>query len=251
MIKNLVFLVAVLMLVCSFLPAQGTHKAKITSDELRARIADQTKAFKDIVMTITITAKNKEALESVEPNFTRMYEFKSAVISFKNPDKIKTEGKLGMVRFEYIINGFTKIVRSPTIRLNQITKFPDEPAKIQDAFDIGLICAAIYKNRKIEVVEDPQAQMNNEIKIRLYYPNSTMRYYAWLDGQNLWLKRFEKRNAYEVLKVRYEFTNPKNIDNIIWIPTRTEMYAPDGRKAGISETINMKVNVGLDDKIFE
>jgi outer membrane lipoprotein-sorting protein len=240
------------MVVCSGLSADNSSVTKcITSDELKARIENQTKDFKDIVMTVTITGKNKEALESIEPSYTRMYEFKSASVSFKAPDKVRTEGKLGMVRFEYIINGYTKIVRSPTIRLNQKSDYKNDPGKIQDAFDLGLICSAIYKNRRIETLEDPQAQLNGEIKVRLFYPNSDMQYMAWLDERNLWLKRFEKRTSKGILKVRYEFSEPKYIDNIIWIPTRTEMYAPSGDKAGISETSNIKVNVGLDDKIFE
>lgn len=251
MIKQFLFLFAIIALISAGLSADDSANKLISSDELKARIASQTKDFKDIVMTVTITGKNKDALEKIEPSYTRLYDFKSAVLSFKGPDKMRTEGKLGMVRFEYIINGVTKIVRSPTIRLNQVTKYPNEPAKLQDAFDLGLICSAIYKSRRIEVVEDAQAQINNEIKIRLFYPNGDMKYFAWLDKTNLWLKRFEKRTSKDVLKVRYEFYDAKNIDNVIWLPTKTEMFAPTGEKAGVSETSNIKINVGLDDKIFE
>ena len=88
-------------------------------------------------MTAAVTYKNKRALAKVEESFTRLYEFKTAKVTAKSPDKLKTEGRLGMLSFTYIVNNTTRIVRVPTIRVNKKDEYKNEPSKLQDLLDIG------------------------------------------------------------------------------------------------------------------
>jgi hypothetical protein len=118
---NVLRFVRLLAIMCFFASAiaSNTHAACITEKEFKARVETATRNFKDLTMTGTATYKNKKAMEIVDPNYSKLYEFKSANVSYKDPNKLKMEGKLGMVRFEYIINGSRKIVRSPNMRINK------------------------------------------------------------------------------------------------------------------------------------
>ncbi len=232
--------------------AVGTPAGAVISEaELKARIEEATKGFKSVSMVGTVTYKNKKAIASIESNYARLYDFKSASISFKDPDKLRMDGKLGMVRFEYIVNGWSKIIRAPTVRFTKREDFTGDPAKLQDAFDVGLVTPALWRHRRIEVIDDAEAAARDEIKIRLHWPKGDMMLLAWLDKEDLWLKRFEKRTGAGELQLKVLYLKPRKAGGIIWMPTTVELYASDGEKAGASEYTDIRVNTGLADSFFE
>jgi hypothetical protein len=225
--------------------------AVISEAELKSRVEEAAKGLSDISMVGTVTYKDKRAIAKIDSSYARLYDFKSARIFFKDPDKLRMEGKLGMVRFEYIINGWSKIIRAPTVRFTKREDFTGDPAKLQDAFDIGIVTPALWRNRRIEVIDDPEAAKNGEIKLRLHWPKGDMILLAWLDEKELWLKRFEKRTASGELQLKAVYLNPRKPGGVIWMPTTVELYASDGEKAGATEYTDIKVNSGLSDSLFE
>ncbi len=222
-----------------------------TSEELKARVEVATAALEDLQMKGVVTYKNKEALGKIDPNYARLYEFKNADIFFKSPDKIRIDGKLGMVKFEYIINSPLKIFRAPSIKFSKRENYADDPAKLHEALDLGLVTASLWNKRKVEVVADSEAEIRGEIKLKLRWNRGDMIYYVWIDAQNLWLKRFEKRDSTNKLKVAIVYSEPKQINGVIWMPTKLEMYTSNGEKAGATDYLDIKVNSGIADKLFQ
>lgn len=226
----------------------GTALA-ITEDELKARIEAATKGFSDISMTITVNLKDKKALEKMEPSYARLYELKTASVFIKQPDKVRTESKLGMVKLEYIINGTTKIFRAKNLRINQKEDCSKRPAKLQGAFDFGLIAATLWNNRRVQVIPDEQADANGEIKVRLQWPIGNTGHVIWLDARDLWLKKVEKHDGEGRVESTIIYTNPTRLDSIVF-PTRAELISPDGVSVGTMEVSNIKVNTNLSDTLF-
>lgn len=218
---------------------------------LKNMVSERTKGFKDLTMTAVVTYKNKRALAKVEESFTRLYEFKTAKILVKAPDKIRTEGKLGMVSFTYIVNGTSRIVRVPSIRINKKDDYKEEPSKVQDLLDIGILTSEAWKIRQPSLCTDEESAAKGQIVINAAYPNNTMQNRFWIDSKNLSLTRFEKRDPEGRLTIRLEYSKPKLFNNLIWLPTVVEIFAPDGEKAGAMELKDIKVNSGLSDSLFE
>ena len=223
----------------------------ITEEELKARVTESTKGFEDLTMVGTAVYKDKKALAKVEPTYARLYDFNTANILFKPPDKMRMESKLGMVRVEYIINGSKKILRAPMLKVNKVEDFTGDPAKLHDAFDLGLITPGLWRNRRVEVLDAPEAQAKGEIKLRLRWAKGDMILLAWIDAENLWLKRFEKRDPENKLQVRMVYSDAKRVGDIIWVPAKAEMFTSDGEKAGTTQFTDMKVNTQLADSLFE
>lgn len=219
--------------------------------DLKAAIEAATCGFKDMSATVIVREKNKDVLTSVDEGFARLYDFQSAQIQLKAPDKIRIESKLGMVKVEYIISDGKKIFRAPKIKMNKVDDYSHSPAKLQKPLDFGLVTPQLWEGRSVEIVDDAEANANGEIKLKLMWPTGDMVNYAWLDAEHYWLKRFEKRDAKDNLISRVEYSNPKNLGNVIWLPTKVELYAPDGGKAGATEFTDIKVNSGLADAIFK
>lgn len=225
--------------------------APITENDLKGRIEAATKDFKDLTMTVTVRDKNKSALTKVDQNYARLYDFQSAALQLKAPDMIRIESKLGMVKFEYIIAGGKKIFRAPKIRMNRVDDYSNDPAKLQSPLDLGIVTPQLWAGRSVEVLDDPDAQANGEIALRLKWLKGDMVNLVWIDATNLWLKRFEKRDSQGKLLARVVYSNPQNPGGVIWMPTKVELYAPDGGKAGCTELTDIKVNTNLSDSLFK
>ena len=223
----------------------------ISEQDLKARVESATKDFRDITMTVNVKEKNKAALTKVDPDYARLYEFQTATLSVKAPDKIRIDSKLGMVKFEYIVAGGKKIFRAPKVRINKIDDYSKDPAKLQTPLDLGIVTPQLWENRRVQILDDAEAQNNGEIKLRLTWFKGDMYNLAWLDAANLWLKRFEKHDGAGNLKARVVYSNPVNVGGVIWMPTKVELFAPDGTKAGTTELTDVKVNSNLPDTLFQ
>jgi outer membrane lipoprotein-sorting protein len=237
------------MLLALGLPGQGA--VSMTDQEFKARVTEATKGFRDLVFTATVSYKNKKALAKIDPAYAQLYDFSSAQISYKHPDKLRMDGKLGMVRFEYIVNGGLKLFRAPSVRISKKEDYSDDPAKTQDALDIGLVTPSLWKVRRIEIIDDAEAAAAGEVKLRLHWPKGNMALFAWVDATDMFLKRFEKRDAENRLQVRVVYSEPRRFAGVIWLPTKVDICGPDGEKAGTSEVSDVKVNTSLPDSLFE
>lgn len=221
----------------------------ITEDELKARVESATKGFSDISMTVTVDLKDKNALMKMEPSYARLYECKTANVYIKMPDKVKTEGKLGMVKFEYIINGTTKIFRAKNLRVNQKEDCAKKPAKLQGAFDFGLLTTSLWSSRIVKIIPDAQAEANGEIKLKLNWIVGSTGHIIWIDAKDLYLKKVQKVDGQDKVESTVVYSNPTRVDSIM-VPTKAELFSPEGVSVGISTLSNIKVNTNLSDSIF-
>ncbi|MCX6344495.1 MAG: hypothetical protein NT018_05400 [Armatimonadetes bacterium] len=225
--------------------------ATLTEKDLKDKIEAATKDLKDLSMTVKVVDVDRRALEKTDSNYARLMDLKSAKIALKVPDKMRIEGKLGMVKFEYIVNGGIKISRAPAVRFKQKNDYTNDPAKLQGPFDIGLVTSTLWRSRKVELVDDAEAAANGEIKLKLRWLKGDMYYFVWLDAKDLWMKRMEKRDGKDNIRVKMVYSSPKNIGGSIWIPTIAEMYSAENRRVGKTEMTDIEYNIDLKDSLFQ
>lgn len=225
--------------------------APIAAQDLKEKICAATKDFKDLSGAVAVRDKNKSALTTVDQSYARLYDFQSATLQIKAPDKIRLESKLGMVKFEYIIAGGKKIFRAPKIKMNRTDDYSNDPAKLQSPLDLGIVTPQLWVGRRVEVIDDPDAQAAGEIAMKLTWLKGDMVNLIWIDATNFWLKRFEKHDSQGKLLARVVYSNPQNPGGVIWMPTKVELYAPNGDKAGTTEISDIKVNTNLSDSLFK
>lgn len=231
--------------------APSVPAAALTVDEIKSGIARAAAGFKDASFELAVVEKNMEVIENVDSNMARMYEFKNARIYLKEPDKLRTEGKLGMVKFEYIINDGRKIIRAPMLKIRKESNYKGNPGKLSDALDFGILTPSLWAVRRLEVVDDPAAAAAGQTKIRLRWGDAAMSVLLWVDNKELSLKRMEKRDGDDRLKIAVVYSNHRRPHGAPWIPTRADVFAPDGAKIGASEASDLKVNSGLADTLFK
>ena len=216
--------------------------------DLRSLTREKTSCLKDISLTARVVNANKDELRKISKDFPKSYEFKTSTISFKCPDKMKMEGKLGMVHGSITINGDWKITR---FIVKQKENIKNEPHKRQSEFDIGIFTDSIWSDYIVKDTDLQKGSSGNVYRVTFVRSNSRERKIAcWVDADTLKLQKVEKYNSDGSLKARYIYSCHSHI-NGIWVPGRVDVYNCDGKLAGATEYENIRVNAGIPDSEFK
>lgn len=201
-------------------------------------------------MTATIIGvyANQKELNKIGKSYARSHEFKKAKITFKDPDKLKMEGTVGMVKIQYIICGETRIVRIPSLRYSKRENLSDEPGKAQTSLDVGAITDGLYDTHNVKHIGTEEDVLIFQLNRK---GDDRWNQKIWVENKTFKLLKREKYRKNGLLKARYCYKDHHNVDSVIWIPFRTETYTPAGKLAGASELKNVKVNEGVLDSIFK
>ena len=218
--------------------------------DIRDEIRDASKGFRTLSATLIATHANEAELQRIGKDFARSYEFKEAQVLFKNPDKLKITGKVGLVRVDYIVNGDTRIVRVPSLHVSKKDSFANDPQKRQTPLDVGVLSDAIWQ--EYDVSFEGEKTVNGEKQYVLFLKRKGAR-----RTQRLWIEagamRLLKREKYEndgSLKVRFVYVGMRRLEGV-WVPGKIEAYSESGKLAGVTEYRNVKVNVPIEDGEFK
>ena len=219
--------------------------------DLRARIKQATSDFKDITLTCKVLQADHNALTRIGKDFPKSYEFKSSLVRFKSPDKMKMEGKLGMVKVEIIINGDRKLTSIPPIRFRKKEDIGDKPHKRQTDFDIGMITDSLWRDYIVTDMDTENADDDPVDRITFCRDNARdKKIVAWVDDNTLKLLKVEKYESDGRLISRYIYSGHSLINGVAWVPSRVQVYNCEGKLAGTTSYENVKINTGIPDSVF-
>ena len=88
------------VVMCLVLSTASMGIAGLKEADLEARITDAAKGLKDITMVGRVLDTNKKALETMDANYAELYGIKLTNVSLKMPDKLRMEGRLGVVKID-------------------------------------------------------------------------------------------------------------------------------------------------------
>lgn len=207
--------------------------------------------FKDMTATLAVVQSNRRELEKMGKVFAETYQFKTAAVRFKSPDKLKMNGELGVMKAEFITAGNTRLVRIPSMRFKKKEDIAEQPEKKMTTLDIGVVSESVWSLYKVSLVRMEKNETGGPIYvIRLQTPTSKKSQLIWVDGTDLKLLKRERLLDDGSLKVRTVYSDHKLINGVL-IPARAEVYNGDGKLAAVTETRDIKINTGIEDKEFE
>ena len=218
--------------------------------DIREQVRQATSRFRDIKAEAIVTYANQRELKRMGGSYARSFEFKKAQIFFRDPDMFRMEGKLGLVSIVYITAGDLRIVRIPSIHYSKKDDVGDEPGKLHSCIDVGVVTDGLWETHNVRLVgkEDTPSGVVYVLELaRIGDPRRNQK--LWLDEKLRLLKR-EKYHNEGTLKARYIYKDHKQMDDAVWVPSRTETYSDNGTLAGISELRKVKLNDGIPDSKF-
>jgi len=248
-------LLIVLGVVCGMLLG---YPARLESEpEVKETLAKVHRAYaklKDLRAVIVTSYENREALEDIDSDFARAFEFKRITLAYKAPDKLRFDSAtLRYVKVSVIVNKNRKCVRVPALHLSKRTTVPpDDPAKKQYPIDFGLPVGDIWEDWNIGYGGTGTVDGQECHIIKLLPPKpERARMNIWIDRALGVARRVDKIHSDGSPKFRILFKQFKMVGGIVLIPHRLEVYNPKGKLCGVMEYEKVSVNVGVKDSEFD
>ena len=214
-------------------------------DEIRSASGN----FRDLSASIVVTYANKPELMKIDKGFAQSYEFKSASLLFKYPNKVKFSGKVGLLRVDYIVSGDDQIIRVPTLHLTRKDNFADAPQRRQTPLDVGVLSDAIWNDFNVQLEGDKTVDGRKQYVLFLKRKDKPRTQRLWVDAETMRLETREKYEKDGRLEVRFEYSSCHKLDSV-WVPGKISVYSGSGKLAGVTEYHDIKVNTGVSDSEF-
>jgi len=222
------------------------------AQDLREQVRKATGNLRDLSYTARVVKKNDAVLKKMGKKFVQQYEIEKADTLFKMPDNFRLEGKIGMVKVQMIMSGNLRIFRVPALRLSKREDISREGFKKQTCIDIGIFCESVWEDFDVKYIKSEQlGEVSAHVLELVRKWENPKSYRTWVDKKTLRILKIEKRDSNGQLLAIFKFPEAKLVDGVIWVPTRAELYSPDGELAAVTESYGLKANTGLSDKLFQ
>jgi outer membrane lipoprotein-sorting protein len=202
-----------------------------------------------LTMDSEVVKENRPELEKIGGDFAQAYRFHRVSISYKQPGKIQFEATVAGAHITYTINGNKRFTAVPTFHVHKVEDISGAPGKKQSLLDCGLLAP--------EVLQDFdgifERRDGNQLVFRMQPKARGERFHEeiWIDPVTHIVTKRERYNQDGKLMSWYRYLNPVEPRPKMYVPTRVEVYNPENRLAGVTVYRNIKVNLGVEDSVFD
>ena len=206
--------------------------------------------IKDLTLTAKIVKGDQVELKKINKDFGASYRFEKTTLSFKPPFKMRAESKVEDTSVVYIVNGTDMIMKLGSLKSKQ--NLANRPGRRQTTLETGVLTADLFGSLyTAQFIEDDKA--TGTAVFDLTYGNGDVdksRSRVWLDRTKKYIVRREWFNQQGVQLATFEYSAPQPFGDV-WIPTHMEVKNGEGHLAGVTDYVDIKLNSGLDDALFE
>jgi outer membrane lipoprotein-sorting protein len=220
------------------------------SEDIHQRVSDATSGFRDLSLTARVVHTNPAALHKIGKDFSKNYDIKSTRLLYKCPDKMRLDGKIGLLNVVVVTNGDKKAFMIPSVHFRSTDNIKGQPHKRQSELDWGVLTGSLWNDYIVLSAESESVSSGDMYKIVFRRSNSVDKKLAvWADAKSLKLLKLEKYESDGSMKSKYIFSGHKEY-NHIWVPSRIDVYNEDNTLAATSACENVAVNSGISDSRF-
>ncbi|NLH98084.1 MAG: outer membrane lipoprotein-sorting protein [Chthonomonadales bacterium] len=208
----------------------------------------------DFTVTGVVASADQRELGKINKDFGFLYRFKTVLMRYKEPNKVRIEGSVEGTKGVYILNGSIQIVSIPKLRLNTRRDFGNSPGKRKSLMDMGLVSEYFLTYTNFKFVREGVVEGTPVGVFEVTYKDrdeDTSHHIVYIDPKT---RVVRKRDAYRqdgTLQAIYYYRDVKEVSPGIWFPTRIEVQNTDRKLAGSTVYRDFKVNTGLPDNLFQ
>ncbi len=211
--------------------------------------------FKSAAFSAKVQSANQKELAKINQDFAKSYRFKSSNIWLKEPMKLRMESRVEETDIFFIVNGARKLVRVPRANISQKDDVSKSPGKRQTPLDFGLLTPSLFQNffqAKFVRIEKNGDFAGDAVFDLTYLPSldDSSRHRIWVDSKTKFTEKREWYSQQGYLNATFTYSEPKEFDGI-YIPTKTTVKNADGKLAGTSVYVSIKVNISMDESLFK
>jgi len=209
-------------------------------------------ALRDFSATGQIVSKNDAELQKIDKNFAQGYRFRETLIQYKEPMKLRVDSKAGLFSVRYVINGKRKSTQVPGLHINRVRDITGRPGEEQGMLDSGVLTPGFLEDSVASRFVGRQSLDGRTVPVfEFWYTDEphSRHHFVWIDPEKRVILRHDVHNRSGGVKVRLMLKQPVRVAGV-WVPTRIEVYNPEGRLAAVTQYKQVKVNTGLSESLF-
>jgi outer membrane lipoprotein-sorting protein len=227
-----------------------------TSRDIHAYVASR---LDDFTADMHLVRYDADAGRRISKDFGRIYEWMQKShgdlqLHFKEPDKIRIDGRFGASKGVFIVNGPEQVVRLSGLGLNVKTNLGDTPGKRKTLLDFGLISSDYLSYTEAQYLNDRPFNGVMCAVFRISYRDKskdTSHRLVWIDPRTkVTLKREEYSQDGKLRSIWY-YHDPQQVAPGIYMPSTIEIDDNEGHLAGETAYRNVKVNQDIADSMFQ
>jgi len=209
--------------------------------------------FRDASFTAKVVSGNQDELRKIGKDFGTSYKFNSAQVFIQEPFKLRIESNYEGSKVVMVENDLTTLYLIPGTNIKQRRDLTHSPGGRQTLLDFGVLTPSLFKSlfEATFVSENPETKtitFDFTFKPSDQYKDTT-RYRVLIDTERHFVTRREWYGQDGVLRATFDYGEPRQVSGI-WVPTDMKVSNRDGKLAGETKAEGLKLNTGLDEKLF-
>jgi outer membrane lipoprotein-sorting protein len=212
--------------------------------------------LRDLDTTMKAVFHDDKAARKISKDADFVYKLKGDVhLRYKQEANFRADGIVRGFRASVTINDTRQTYRLAALDIKQTVDLSHAPGKRTSLFELGLISRhyLTYAQGEFQGERSLNGVPCVVFKVTFKDGRDTSHRTIWIDPRTgVTLKREEYLQEAQGGKLRdiWRFRDPKEVAPGIFFPTRMELDNSEGEKAGETEFVNTRVNVGLPDSVF-
>ncbi len=209
----------------------------------------------DLEAALKVTRYEPLELEKISPDFKTTYSVRNLNLQFKNPDKLRLEGRSATRGTALmILNGPVRFYSVPKFKLKKSEDLSNAPAKRQSLLEYGgLVVPETLRFMQAQFVKNETLQGANTTVFDLKYLASENgpHYRVWIDDRTHITSKREWYDSANKLKATFLYLDPQEVSAGVWLPGRLEVKNAEGTVAAEVTITEAKTNQKLPDSLFD
>lgn len=203
--------------------------------------------IRDLEASVTVVHADLPQLEKINKDFGIAYRLREVTIRYKEPDKFRMDSRLGML----VVNGTKRYLRVPQLGLRRSDDVGQSLSRRHSLLDLGLIT----ENRLDQFVarflrtETIRGRIAHAFELT-FKDTDTDRYVIWVDPERKALLRRRWIASDGATRATFDYLEPREVADGIWLPTRIEVRNGVGQLAGATAYKEVKINQDPPDELF-
>lgn len=212
------------------------------------------KGLKDLTAELEVVSKNDAELRKIGKGYADAYSVQKKNFWYKEPGKVRFEGKKGLITFRMITNGDRKMTQMSFPPIKDVDDLKKDPGKADAISDIGILTPDWLPDHDY-VWNRTEKKDGRTLEVFQYWDKRDPRYKhtIWIDPATKTIAEHIAHHRAKRLagfKKRFVFSKVQQISGV-WVPTEVTIYSPSNKAAGTMRYDSIKINTGIPDSLFK
>ncbi|MGO8670875.1 MAG: outer membrane lipoprotein-sorting protein [Capsulimonadaceae bacterium] len=205
--------------------------------------------IRTLTMDTYVVTENRPELQKIGGDFADAYRFHNVSVTYMQPDMLQFDSVVAGTHITYTINGNRKFTSIPSFHVHHVEDTTGAPGKKQSLLDMGMIPPEL-----LTLYNGTYLRTEGKLYVFQIMPKQASETYkdiVWIDPvTHITVKRIHYNRDGKLI-AWYRYLDPAQPRPRIYVPSRVEVYNPEGHLAAVTQYSNIKVNLAVDQTIFQ